>query len=91
MCKLCDTECSVCSELRKAGDGERDGQTHDQRRAAGQQVTHTSPLPSSSSLSAIFILSAPQTDPPLLCISCYLPFSWFYFVLSGLRTFLSTE
>lgn len=45
----------------------------------------------SSSLSAIFILSAPQTDPPLVYISCYLPFSWFYFLLSGLRTFLSTE
>ncbi|KAM7368401.1 hypothetical protein PAMP_014623 [Pampus punctatissimus] len=27
------------SELRKARDGERNGETHDQRRAAGQQVS----------------------------------------------------
>lgn len=39
--KLLDAACTVCAELWKAGDGERHGQTHDQRRAAGQQVRHT--------------------------------------------------
>lgn len=33
--------CSVLTELRKAGNGERNGQTHDPRRAAGQQVGRT--------------------------------------------------
>lgn len=74
MCKLCDTECSVCSELRKAGDGERDGQTHDQRRAAGQQVTHSSPLPS-------FLFFVRHLYP--LCSSDWSS-SCLYFVLSSL-------
>lgn len=65
----------VCAELRKAGNGERNGQTHDQRRAAGHQVR---PTLISSSLFPIFFFIGHLVHFIFLL---YLVSSFFFMVL----------
>lgn len=58
----------VFSELRKAGHGERNGQTHDQRRAAGQQVRHGFLQYPGFSWSSCLSFFSPLYGSPLLMV-----------------------